>query len=34
MEEYKAQLLEIIETLNEKQILFILTFLKRILGKD
>jgi len=34
MNDNKAQLIELIETLNEKQILFILTFLKRILGKD
>lgn len=34
MEENKKQLLEIIEKLSENQILFVLTFLKRILGLD
>lgn len=29
----KTQLLELINTLSDNQILFILTFLKRILGK-
>jgi len=34
MKDNKAQLLDLIETLSDKQILFILTFLKRILGKS
>lgn len=34
MNENKKQLLNLIDTLNENQILFILTFLKRILGKN
>jgi hypothetical protein len=32
MEENKKQLLEIIEKLSDNQVLFILEFLKRILG--
>lgn len=32
MEENKKQLLEIIEKLSPSQILFVLTFLKKILG--
>lgn len=34
MDDNKKELIELIDTLNENQILFILTFLKRILGKD
>lgn len=34
MKDNKAQLLDLIDTLSDKQILFILTFLKRILGKS
>lgn len=34
MKDNKSQLIELIETLSDKQILFILTFLKRILGKS
>ena len=34
MEDNKKQLLNLIETLSDNQILFILTFLKKILGKD
>lgn len=30
----KKQLLQIIDEMSDSQILFILTFLKRILGKD
>ena len=33
MSEHKAELLKLIDTLSDNQILFILTFLKRILGK-
>lgn len=33
MKDNKTQLLELIETLSDNQILFILTFLNRILGK-
>jgi hypothetical protein len=32
--EHKKELLEIIESLNDSQILFILTFLKKILGLE
>lgn len=34
MKDNKTQLLELIDTLSDSQILFILTFLKRILGKS
>lgn len=34
MKDNKNQLLDLIETLSDSQILFILTFLKRILGKN
>jgi len=34
MKDNKTQLHEIIDTLSDKQILFILTFVKRILGKS
>ena len=34
MNENKKQLLNLIDTLNDNQILFILTFLKRMLGKN
>lgn len=34
MKNNKTQLLELIDTLSDSQILFILTFLKRILGKS
>lgn len=34
MKSNKEQLLELIETLSDSQILFILTFLNRILGKN
>lgn len=34
MNENKKQLLELIETLSDSQILFILTFLNRILGRS
>lgn len=34
MDENKKQLLEIIEKLSNNQILFVLTFLKEILGLD
>lgn len=30
----KKELIDLIDTLSDNQILFILTFLKRILGKD
>ena len=33
MKDTKQQLLDLIETLSENQILFVLTFLKRILGE-
>ena len=33
MKDNKTQLIELIETLNDSQILFFLTFIKRILGK-
>ena len=33
MKNHKAQLHELIDTLNDSQILFILTFLKNILGR-
>lgn len=33
MQDNKTELLNLIETLSENQILFILTFLKRILGR-
>ena len=34
MKDNKAQLLEIIDSMSDKQILFILTFVKRLLGKS
>lgn len=34
MKDNKTQLLELIETLSDKQILFILTFIKRLIGKN
>lgn len=34
MQDNKTELLELIDTLSDNQILFILTFLKRILGKS
>lgn len=34
MNDYKTELIELINTLSDNQILFILTFLKRILGID
>lgn len=34
MNDNKSQLLALIDTLDDSQILFILTFLKRILGKN
>ena len=34
MNENKKQLLNLIDTLNDNQIIFILTFLKRMLGKN
>lgn len=34
MKDTKNELLELIDTLSDNQILFILTFLKRILGKN
>ena len=34
MKDNKSQLLELIESLSDNQILFILTFLKNILGKS
>ena len=34
MKDNKEQLIELIETLSDNQILFILTFLKDILGKS
>jgi hypothetical protein len=34
MNDNKTQLLALIDTLDDSQILFILTFLKRILGKN
>ena len=34
MKDNKAQLLALIDTLSDKQTLFILTFLKRLLGKS
>lgn len=34
MKENKKQLIELIDTLSDNQILFILTFLKRILGRS
>ena len=34
MNDYKLQLIELIESLSDNQTLFILTFLKRILGID
>lgn len=34
MTENKKQLLEIVEKLNENQILFVLTIIKRMLGID
>lgn len=33
MKDNKTELLEIIEILSEKQILFVLTFIKRLIGK-
>ena len=33
MKDKKTELLELIDTLSDSQILFILTFLKRILGE-
>ena len=30
----KEQLVEIIETLNDNQVIFLLTFLKKLLGKN
>ncbi len=34
MNDNKKELLELIDTLSENQIIFILTFLKKILGRD
>lgn len=34
MKDNKTQLLELIETLSDNQITYILTFIKRILGKS
>lgn len=34
MNEHKNELLKLIDTLSDNQILFFLTFLKRIIGKD
>ena len=33
MNEHKAELLKLIDTLSDNQILFLLTFLKKIIGK-
>lgn len=34
MKDDKTQLLELIDTLSEKQITFFLAFMKRLLGRD